>query len=35
MVDVADSSSFAILRIVVLTQCNIRARRGFKEDSKE
>jgi len=35
MVNMADLSSFAILRIVVLTQRNIRARRGFKEDLKE
>jgi len=28
-------SLFAILRVVVLTQHNIRARRGFKEDLKE
>jgi hypothetical protein len=30
-----DSSLFTILIVVVLTQCNIRARRGFKEDLKE
>jgi len=35
MVNVADLSSFTILRIVVLTQRNIKARRGFKEDLKE
>ena len=35
MVDVADSSSFAILRVVVLTQYNIREQREFKVDLKE
>jgi len=35
MVNVADLSLFAILRVVVLMQRNIRARRGFKEDLKE
>jgi len=30
-----DSGSFAILIVVVLTQRNIRARRGFGEDLKE
>jgi hypothetical protein len=30
-----DSSSFAILIVVILTQRNIRAQRGFKEDLKE
>ena len=35
MVDVADLSSFAILRVVILTQYNIRARRDFKVDLKE
>ena len=35
MVDVADLSSFTISRVVVLTQRNIRAQRGFKEDLKE
>ena len=35
MVDVADSSSFTISRVVVLTQYNIRGRRDFKVDLKE
>ena len=35
MVDVADLSSFAILRVVVLTQHNVRERRDFKVDPKE
>ena len=35
MVNVADSSLFAILRVVVLTQYNIRARRDFKIDLKK
>ena len=35
MVNIADLSSFAISRVVVLTQRNVRARRGFKEDLKE
>ena len=35
MVDVADLSSFAILRVVALTQHNIRERRDFKVDPKE
>ena len=35
IVDVADLSSFAISRVVVLTQCNVRARRDFKADLKE
>ena len=35
MVDVADLSSFTILRVVVLTQYNIRAQRDFKVDLKE
>jgi hypothetical protein len=35
MVDVADLSSFTILRVLVLTQHNIRVRRDFKVDSKE
>ena len=35
MVDVADLSSFAILRVVVLTQYNIRAWRDFKVNLKE
>ena len=35
MVDVADSSSFAILRVMVLIQHNIKARRDFKVDLKE
>jgi len=30
-----DLGSFAILIVVVLTQRNVRARRGFKEDLKE
>ena len=35
MVDVVDLSSFTILRVVVLTQHNIRVRRDFKIDLKE
>ena len=35
MVDVADSSSFTILRVIVLTQYNIRERRNFKINLKE
>jgi hypothetical protein len=35
MVDVADSSSFTILRVVVLTQHNVREQRDFKIDPKE
>jgi hypothetical protein len=35
MVDVADLSSFAILRVVVLMQYNVRARKDFKVDLKE
>ena len=35
MVNVADLSSFTILRVLVLTQRNIRVRRGFREDLKE
>ena len=35
IVDVADSSSFAISRVVVLTQYNIRERKDFKIDLKE
>jgi len=35
MVDVADLSSFAISRVVVLTQRNVRARRDFRVDLKE
>ena len=35
MVDIVDLSSFAILRVVVLTQYNIRERRDFKVDLKE
>ena len=35
MVDVADLSSFTILRVVVLTQYNIKERRDFKIDLKE
>jgi len=31
----ADLGSFAILIVVILTQHNIRARRGFREDLKE
>ena len=35
MVDVADLSLFAILKVVVLTQYNIRERRDFKVNLKE
>ena len=35
MVNIADSSSFAISKVVVLTQHNIREQRDFKVDSKE
>ena len=35
MVDVADLSLFAILRVVVLTQYNIKKWRDFKVDLKE
>ena len=35
MVDVADLSSFTILRVVVLTQYNTKERRDFKVDLKE
>ena len=35
MVDVADLSLFAILRVIVLMQYNIRARRDFKVDLKK
>ena len=35
IVDVVDLSSFAILRVVILTQYNIRERRDFKVDLKE
>ena len=35
MVNVADSSLFAILRVVVLTQYNIRERRDFKINPKK
>ena len=35
MVDVADLSSFTILKVLVLTQYNIRAQRGFKIHLKE
>ena len=35
MVIKRDSGLFAILIVVVLTQCNVRARRGFREDLKE
>ena len=35
MVNMADLSSFAILKVVVLTQHNIRERRDFKVNLKE
>ena len=35
MVNVADSSSFAILRVVVLTQYNIKEWKDFKVDPKK
>jgi hypothetical protein len=35
MVNMADLSSFTILRVIVLTQYNIRERRDFKVDLKE
>jgi hypothetical protein len=35
MVNIADLSSFAILRVVVLMQHNIREQRDFKVDPKE
>ena len=35
IVNVADLSSFAILKIIVLTQYNVRARRNFKVDLKK
>ena len=35
MVDVADLSLFAILRVVVLTQYNVREWKNFKIDLKE
>ena len=35
MVNVADLSLFTILRVVVLTQYNIRKRKDFKIDLKE
>ena len=35
IVNVADLSSFTILRVLVLTQRNIRVRRGFRKDLKE
>jgi hypothetical protein len=35
MVDIADLSLFAILRVVVLIQYNIREQRAFKVDLKE
>jgi len=35
MVIKADLGSFTILIVVILTQRNIRARRGFREDLKE
>jgi len=35
MVNIADLSSFAILRVLVLTQRSIRARRDFRKDLKE
>ena len=30
-----DLGSFTILIVVILMQCSIRARKGFKEDLKE
>ena len=35
IVNIVDLSSFAILRVLVLTQYNIRARRDFKVNLKE
>ena len=35
MVNMADLSSFTILKVVVLTQYNIRERRDFKVDLKK
>ena len=35
IVNIVDLSSFAILRVVVLTQHNIRARKDFKVDLKK
>ena len=35
MVDVADLSSFAILKVVILTQYNIREQRDFKVNLKK
>jgi hypothetical protein len=35
MVDVADLSLFTILKVVVLTQHNIREQRDFKVNPKE
>ena len=35
IVNIADLSSFAILRVVVLMQYNIRERRNFKINLKE
>ena len=35
MVNVADLSSFAILKVVVLTQYNIKEQRDFKVDLKK
>ena len=35
MVNMADLSSFTILRVVVLMQYNIKARRDFKINLKE
>ena len=35
IVNIADLSSFAILRVVVLTQYNIRERRDFKINLKK
>ena len=35
MVDMADLSSLTVLRVVVLTQYNVRAWRDFKVDLKE
>ena len=34
MVNMADSSSFTISRVVILTQYNIRERRDFKVNPK-
>ena len=35
IVNVADSSSFTISRVVILTQHNIKGRRDFKVDPKK